>query len=223
MPNVQDCINGLRTTYALVTDAQALTYFNQIHRELIEHAQIQIGSEDVLLVSGQREYTLNGTIKIVSVRSCVYVESASSSREIEAVSTDWLDNIKPGWRNDPEQATPEKFYIEAVETNGEMRIGFFPTPLLGTVAGYPKVIVYGAKFKSLIATDQIPESVPSIRVYIEGMKRLTASDTDVVHFDEYDEAYQQELHRTLASINGTIEDLDSPRIVPVWMKNKKVQ
>ncbi len=223
MPTVQDCINGLQVTYSTVTAAQALDYFNHVHREIVSLSQIQQGSEDVLLVAGQREYAIDATNKIVSLRDADFVESPTVSKPLKVASTDWLDQHEPVWRTSPRAGIPELCYVETVEPNGETKLGLYPVPTQSSVGGYPKAVLFGAKFKALIATDQVPASVPSIRVHIEGMKRLAASDKDVVHFGEYSETYRQELHRTLASIDGTIEDLESPRIVPVWMKNRQVQ
>lgn len=223
MPTVQDCINGLLVTYPTVTAAQALTYFNHVHREIVSLSQIQQGSEDVPLVAGQREYALNSTDQLVVLRGAALVESPTLSQPLRLLTTDWLDENEPNWRTAPQTGTPEGCYLEASFATGQSRLGLYPVPVASAVGGYPKASLFGSVFKSLIATDPVPAAVPSIRVYIEGMKRQAASDTDVVRYDEYDKSYKAELHATLTAINGAIEDAEAPRIVPVWMRNRRVQ
>jgi hypothetical protein len=55
------------------------------------------------------------------------------------------------------------------------------------------------------------------------MKRLYASDRDPALFAQWDAIYQSELHKALAHINGQVEDLESPRLVPAWMQNRRVE
>ncbi|HXH59880.1 MAG TPA: hypothetical protein VNI20_00830 [Fimbriimonadaceae bacterium] len=221
---VQDCIDGLHVTYPQVADALALTYFQQIHREIVALAQIETDSEDVPLVAGQREYALNATDKVVSVRAAYTMKSATDVARLAPTSTDWLDENRPTWREDQQTGDPVRFYIEGVDAGGgEVHLGLDPIPAQSAVAGYPKVVIFGTTYQALVAADPIPGIVPSIRVYVEGMKRLYASDRDPSRVDQWDALYRTELQRTLASINGSTEDLDAPRIVPAWMRNRRVE
>ncbi len=217
MPTVQDCIDGLHVAYPQVEDAQALIYFRQIHRELLAQAQIETGSEAIDLTAGQREYALDQTDKVTVVRAAYYKKSATDISKLTPVSTDWLDENVPTWRATTEQGEPQRFYIE------DANVGLDPIPNATTAAGFPQLELFGTTYQALVTTDPIPEIVPSIRVYVEGMKRLYASDRDPAMFKEWDEMYRRELHAALAHINGQIEDLESPRLVPVWMRNRRIE
>jgi hypothetical protein len=217
MPTVQDCIDGLHVSYPQVEDAQALTYFRQVHRDLLAQAQIETGSEAIDLAAGQREYALDQTDKVTVVRAAYYKKSATDIKKLAPTSTDWLDENAPTWRASTETGEPCRFYIE------DGNIGLDPVPNATTVAGFPQVEVFGTTYQALVTTDSIPEIVPSIRVYVEGMKRLYASDRDPAMFAQWDDNYRRELHAALANINGQIEDLESPRLVPAWMRNRPIE
>ena len=224
MPNVQDCIDGLHVAYPQVEDAQALTYFRQVHREVLALAQIETGAEPLDLTAGQREYALDSTDKIVNVRAAYYIKSATDVTRLAPVSTDWLDSHSPTWRASTEKGQPKRFYIEGVLANGgEVHLGLDPVPDTTTSAGYPQVVLYGTTYQALVATDPIPEIVPTVRVYVEGMKRLYASDRDPARFAQWDEIYKRELQATLAAIDSGIEDLESPLLVPKWMRSRCIE
>lgn len=222
MPTVQDCITALQTTYATVTSAQALGYFNHVHREIVALARIQSGSEDVPMVAGQGEYALDTTDQVLSIAACHYHDSPTSSLPLHLTTPEQLDAEAPHWRTQPGTEAPTRYYVTSASTGGGVKLGLYPVPAQSAVGGYPKATVFGPKFKALIATDSLPAVIGSIRVYVEGMKRLAASDIDVLRFDECDLAYSQELHRTLAAINALTEGPDGPQIVPVWMKSRPV-
>lgn len=167
---VQDCIDGLHVAYPQVEDAQALIYFRQIHRELLAQSQIETGSEAIDLTAGQREYALDQTDKITVVRAAYYKKSATDITKLTPVSTDWLDENDPTWRATTERGQLAHYYIEGA------KLGLDPVPDATTAAGLPQVLLYGTTYQALVTTDPIPEIVPGIRVYVEGMKRLDASD-----------------------------------------------
>lgn len=211
MPTVQDTIDGLHVSYPQVSDAQALIYFRQVHREVLDAAQIENGEEEIALTQGQREYTVTTT----TVRAAYYYRSATDVKKLTPTSTDWLDENAPTWRADNEQGEPTHFYVE------DGKLGLHPVPD-ETTATYPKVTLYGTTYSALVAEDDIPIAIPTVRVYVEGMKRLYASDRDPSRFQDWDAIYQSELHKALAHINATIEDL-SPQITPAWMRNTPVE
>lgn len=208
---VQDTIDGLHVSYPQCSDAQALIYFRQVHREILNAAQIENGEEDVALTAGQREYAITST----TVRAAYYYRSAADVTKLAPTSTDWLDGNVPTWRADQEQGEPTHFYIE------DGKIGLHPVPDQ-TTATYPKVTVFGTTYSALVAEDPLPVALPSIRVYVEGMKRLYASDRDPARFNDWDAIYQSELHKALAHINSTIEGLEAPRLTPAWMRNTPI-
>ena len=160
---------------------------------------------------------------MTQVRAAYYRKSATETTKLTPVSTDWMDMYVKTWRATTETGTPTKFYVEAVETSGEVRVGLDPVPDTTTSGGYPVVVLYGTTYQAMLANENVPSIIPSIRVYVEGMKKLYASDRDPERVAIWDELYRRELHSTLASIDNTIEDLDSPRVVPRWMRNAKVQ
>jgi hypothetical protein len=209
---VQDTIDGLHVSYPQVSDAQALIYFRQVHREILNAAQIENGEEDVALTAGQREYAIETT----TVRAAYHYRSAADVKKLAPTSTDWLDANAPTWRADNEQGEPTHFYTE------DGKIGLHPVPN-ETTATYPKVTVYGTTYSALVPEDPIPVAVPTIRLYVEGMKRLYASDRDPSRFPQWDDAYRRELHAALAHINANIEDLQAPRLTPAWMRNTRIE
>ena len=224
MATVQDCIDGLHVTYPAVQDDQALLYFRQIHHEIVSQGQLELDQETVSLTAGTREYALSTSDKITSVRAAYYKKSAADIVKLTAVSTDWMDRNVDVWRTVTDTGDPNKFYIEATDAgNGDVRLGLDPIPDTTTSGGLPAVLLYGSTYQALVATDQIPAMIPSIRVYIEGMKKLWAADRDTGNLSVWDELYRRELHAALAYIGGTIEDLHSPRIVPAWMRSAKVE
>ena len=144
--------------------------------------------------------------------------------KLSPVSTDWMDRNVDVWRTVTDTGDPNKFYVEATDAgSGDARLGLDPIPDTTTSGGLPAVLLYGSTYQALVATDQIPAIIPSIRVYIEGMKKLWASDRDTGNLSVWDELDRRELHAALAFISGTIEDLTSPRVVPAWMRSAKLK
>jgi hypothetical protein len=190
MPTVQDCINGLRVSYPQVEDAQALQYFRDVHREILSLAQIETEEETLDLTAGQREYATQTT----TVRAAYHARSASDVTRLIPTSTDWLDDNRPNWRQDQQRGRPTAFFIE------DGKVGLDPVPDTTTVAGFPKLVLYGSAYQALVAVDPIPAAVPSIRVYVEGMKKLYASDRDPDRFAQWDANYQRELHELVSQI-----------------------
>ena len=227
MATVQDCIDGLHVTYPQVQDDQALLYFRQVHREVCNLGQLNYDSYTFSsLVAGTREYVMSDLDVTTSVRAAYYQTDADTYYKLTPTSTDWLDEYRPNWRLDTDTGQPEMFYIEGKGSYvdpEETRIGFYPTPNTTSTSGYPRVVTYGTTYQAMNPTEDIAPIIPSIRVYIEGMKKLYASDRDPDRLAMWDELYKRELHSTLAYINNTIEDLDAPRVVPRWMRNTSVR
>ena len=106
MATVQDCIDGLHVTYPQAQDAQALLYFQQIHREVCSQAQIELDSETITLTDGTREYALSATDKMTQVRAAYYRKTATATTKLTPVSTDWMDRNVKTWRTTTDTDEP---------------------------------------------------------------------------------------------------------------------
>lgn len=235
--SVQDAIDTAKIAYPMMTQAQALMFFKITHREIMATAQIE-GDEQTIstIAANVREYTLTAESQtITQIRAVEWWDSATEVRVLTPTSTDEMDRLFPGWRSEASQTTvpvgdPRYFYIEhydATVTPGTKldlrKIGFHPIPDTSVSGGYPKAIVYGSSYQAFDANDPIPGAVHSPMVYVEGIKKIYASLKDPARVPAWERLYRHELHKCLAHINSEIEDLDSPRMAPVWLRNSAVE
>lgn len=221
-------IDSFQRTYPQCNDTDALVLYKEVLVEVLAVLQIEGGTEDKTLTSGTREYELTYNPQILNIRAVYYIESATSRTKLTPVSTDWMDENVSGWRETADTGTPSKFYIDAptsssLTTEGKAVIGLDPIPDTTTGATYPFVRIYGTEYEEPSATSDVPSMIPNVRVLIEGMKRNYASDRDTPEvYWHYSRIFERELTKAQGIINQQVEDLESPLIVPTWMRNVRV-
>jgi hypothetical protein len=220
-------ISSFQRTYPQVSDTDALTIYTEVLLEVLGHLQIEGGTEDVTLTSGTREYELIYNPQILSVRAAYYITGANAATKLTPVTTDWMDRNISQWRYTTDTSVPDKFYIDsptssALTTQGKIVIGFDGIPPT-TTDTYPYVRIYGPEFEAPAATSDVPQSIPNVRVLIEGMKRNYASDRDTTeNWQRFTQAFGAELAKCKSLIDAQIEDTDEPQIIPVWMSATKL-
>lgn len=225
---VSGVIDSFQRTYPKVTDADALTLFKEVYVEVLAICQAEGGTESKNLTDGTREYELTYDPLLLNIREVYYIDSATTRKKLVPVSTDWMDENVSGWRVDTTTGTPSRYYIDAptsasLTTEGKMVIGLDPIPDTTTSGGYPIITMFGSEYEEPSATSDIPSIFPNVRVFIEGMKRNYASDRGTTEeYLRFSDAFERELTKAQGFINQQIEDLDSPRIVPTWMRNVRV-
>ena len=224
----QDVIDGVQSAYPGVPDAKVLEYYKEILWEVLVLADVEKNSASKDLTDGTREYELSYDPILTSIDMVYYRSSATEAKQLTPVSVEWMDkNAKQDWRTTVETGTPDKFYVDAptsssLTTEGKIVIGLDPIPDTTTDTGYPIVVLYGTEFEEPSPTSDVPAMFQSIRVFIEGCKKLYASDRDPEKVAIWQSLYQNELHKTLMFLNQQVSELDAPRIVPRWMRNIKV-
>lgn len=225
---VQNAIDRFALTYGQASTALRLALFLETYWEVLIQCQVEQDVESFNLTAGTREYEMDYDPRMVNVRCVVLVESSTSFTHLVPRSTDWLDKNVHGWRNTTDRGTPDSFYIEAVDsaavtTEGKIVLGLDPIPDTTTSGGYPVVKVYGTVYEILAATDKIPAIFPNVEVFAAGMRAKYAGARDASRAAMFEEQYSRWTHKTLAAINGLVEDADHPRIVPDWLENAPVQ
>lgn len=225
---VSDAIDGLQRAYPKITDAMALPLFKEVYIEVLALCQVEEGTEDKNLTDGTREYELTYDPQILKVRAVYYIESATSATKLTPVSSDWMDDNISQWRTTTNTGTPARFYIDyptsaALTTQGKAVIGLDPIPDTTTSGGYPIIRIFGPEYEEPAATTDIPQAFPNVRVFIEGMKRNWAMDRDPKMYPLFKKTFEDELTKAQNFINSQIEDLDSPKFAPAWMRNTAVQ
>ena len=225
---VQNALDGFSEAYTSVTAARQLVIFLQVYREIMNFLGIEEDLQQENLTDGTREYELSYDPILTQIKAVYYVESATSAVRLTPVSVDWMDDHVDQWRTTTETGTPDKFYIRypdssGVTTEGKFVVGLDPIPDTTTSGGYPILNLYGTEYQILAATDKIPAFFPSVSVFVEGMKRDYASNRDQEKYEFFKRNFEHELHKCHAYLNNQIEDLDSSRIVPVWMNTTPVE
>ena len=221
---VSGVIDSAQRAFPYMTDDDGLTLYKEVLLEVLALLQIEGGTEDFTLTDGTREYEMVYNPQILSVRAAYYITAANTATKLTPVTTDWMDRNVTQWRFTTDTGTPDKFYIDsptsaALTTQGKIVIGLDPIPDTTTGATYPYVRVYGPEYEEPAATSDVPQSIPNVRVLIEGIKRNYAMDRNVEKYQLYSHTFENELVRCKALIDAQIEDLDEPQIIPVWMKN----
>jgi hypothetical protein len=162
-----------------------LDCINRVHRDLCSEFALYKSTTQINLVDGQREYDLDRDV--MSVRVVTYLPNNSGAYEIlmpQDVSE--LDRTTPGWRRLAKGA-PKNFYIDAG------KIGFFPTPNVTTIGGYPVVEIETTNASVLGMGDMVPSAIRSSRVYSLGARRYYAELDAKDQVEFYDQLYQREL------------------------------
>ena len=216
-------IASAQRAFPYLTDADGLTLYKEVLLEVLGLLQIEGGTEDVTLTSGTREYEMVYNPQILSVRAAYYITAANTAVKLTGVTTDWMDRNVTQWRFTTDTGTPDKFYIDsptsaALTTQGKIVIGFDPIPNT-TTDTYPYVRIYGPEYEEPAATSDVPQSIPNVRVLIEGIKRNYAMDRNAEKYQLYSHTFENELLRCKALIDAQIEDLDEPQIIGNWMRS----
>ncbi len=215
--------------YPGVADAEMLKYYKEILWEILVLADVEKNSATEDLTDGTREYELSYDPIFASIDMVYYRSSSTSATKLTPVSVDWMDkHAQADWRTTTNTGTPDKFYIDAptsssLTTEGKIVIGLDPIPDTGTSSGFPIIKIYGTEFEEPSLTSDVPAMFQSIRVLIEGCKKLYAADRDPEKVLIWQSLYSNELHKTLSFINQQVSELDSPRIEMKWMRNIRVQ
>ena len=226
---VQDVVDRAQVAYPGVPDAEMLKHYKETLWEILVMADVEKNSATEDLTDGTREYELSYDPFFSSIDMVYYRSSAVSAKKLTPVSVEWMDkHAQADWRTTTDTGTPDKFYIDAptsssLTTEGKIVIGLDPIPDTTTSSGFPIVKIYGTEFEEPSLTSKVPAMFQSIRVLIEGCKKLVASDSYPDHVVAWQSLYENELHKTLSFINQQVSELDAPRLVGRWMQNIRVE
>ena len=223
-----DVIDGAQRTYPKLTDTDGLVLYKEVLQEVLSFLQIEQGTEDHNLTDGTREYELTYDPQIIGDIVVYYISDSSTAVRLTPVSTDWMDDHVDQWRTTTDTGTPNKFYIDsptsaALTTQGKIVIGLDPIPDTTTSAGYPIIRIYGVEYEEPSATSDVPQSIPNVRVLIEGIKRNYAMDRDPERYPLFNKTFRDELAKAQGLINRQLKGLNAPIIVGDWMTNTSVQ
>ena len=221
---VSGVVASAQRAYPYLTDADALILYKEVLLEVLALLQIEGGTEDKSLTDGTREYELTYDPQILSIRAAYYITDATTAVKLTPVTTDWMDRNVTQWRYTTDTGTPDKFYVDnptsaVLTTQGKIVLGLDPIPDTTTGVTYPFVRIYGPEYEEPAATSDVPQSIPNVRVLIEGIKRNYAMDRNVEKYQLYSHTFENELVRCKAMIDAQIEDLDEPQIIGNWMRN----
>lgn len=225
---VQNVLDDFAEAYPNVSAARQLTLFLRIYREVMNTVDAEQDLQTENLTDGTREYELSYDPILVNIKQVLYVESATSSIPLTAVTVDWMDAHISQWRTTTDTGTPSRYYIRwpdssGVTTEGKLVIGLDPIPDTTTSTGYPILHLYGSEFTTLAATDKIPSRFSSMQVFVEGMKARYAANRDHEKHDFYRRNFEHELHKEKVFQSSQTEDVSAPRLEGVWMHTTKVE
>ena len=225
----QDVVDRAQVAYPGVSDAEMLKHYKEILWEILVLADVEKNSATEDLTDGTREYELSYDPIFSSIDMVYYRSSSTSATKLTPVSVEWMDKFaQRDWRTTTETGTPDKFYVDAPTSSsltieGKIVIGLDPIPDTDTSSGFPILTIYGTEFEEPSLTSDVPAMFQSIRVLIEGCKKLYAADRDPDRVLIWQSLYSNELHKTLSFINQQVSELDAPRLVGRWMQNIRVE
>lgn len=188
-----------RSTTECLADLQA------VHDELTFDFRIAPSSTTINVTSGTAGYALaSGTSRIYSVR---YTRSATKGdyKTLRPTHKDELDQVYERWRS-RDNAEPEMYYIEGGS------IYLVPAPNATTSGSYPRLDLDVSSTATLSGGTNLP-TLPSSRVYIEGLKARLALRTEDSRYGEYARMYAIERKR-LGTILNNQAAYFSPRMLP---------
>lgn len=220
-------IDGAQRAYPMLSDADGLVLAKEVLIEVLASMQVETGEEDVNITDGTREYELAYDPQIIGDVVVYYRTAVDAATRLTPVSVDWMDGFRDNWRTTADTGTPSMFYLRAptsaaLTTQGKLVIGLDPIPDTTTAAGYPKLTIYGVEYEEPLATSDVPQAIPNVRVLIEGIKRNYAMDRDPAKYQLYKSTFEDELAKCQSLINRQAKDLDAPIVYPTWMNTTKI-
>lgn len=221
-----DAIDGAQRTYPQISDTVGLVLYKEVLIEVLSRMQVEHGSEDKNLTDGTREYEVTYDPQIIGDIVVYYLTDADSATRLTPVSQDWMDANVDNWRVTTDTGTPTRFYYgaptsAALTTQGKVVIGLDPIPDTTTTGGYPIVRIYGVEYEEPSATSDIPQAVPNIRVFIEGIKRNWAMDRDPANYPLFKSTFEDELAKAQFIDQSKLKGFNSPIIEGDWMRTRK--
>ena len=151
----QNVIDLLKDRFFDLTDEEAMSIINRVHRGLYAHfPEIAKGSVPITLVENTKEYAVAGLSQIESV--------TIAGRPLTAEYVSELNKRNPDWRSEA-AGSAESYYV-TVDGSGHWNVGFHPTPNSAGTA-----LAWGAKGTGNVTpSDKIADVFPSEAIYVEG-------------------------------------------------------
>lgn len=145
------------------TEGQAVSILNDVHAEIVTQCGLYMHTTlDVPFVAGVREYAFDGDVYGVVAGS--YVQGPGSSLPMRQTSVDRLDYEVPGWRDFGTRGSPFQYYLQGAA------IGFWTTPNVTTVGGYPFARLTVLERSALTSlASPLPAQVPTLDAWVFGV------------------------------------------------------
>jgi hypothetical protein len=197
-------------------EATALEYFQLEHNELAAWLPINVTTEDVSVVSGTGEYTLNALTR--RVWRVMWMTSETEGKRLNATSVPWLNANQPNWEYRA-AATPSKRYVWL---SGESTVlGLYPKPNVDTSGGYPIARLTVSRSSTLTLLSSFPANLLSYDCYVFGaLLRHARANMVADRIKYYTEAkanaFQTEIQASMAAGFGDVED--APSIDQSWLR-----
>lgn len=189
---VASIISAAKRRYPDMSDTIAVELLNTVRGYVMSELQLRRTTLSVSLTSGAQEYALSQTAYIVNqVR---YTRSATTGdfKVLSALSLPELDAVTPDWRKTA-QAEPSAFYLVSGTTGSTIGLDR-PAPTT-TSAGYPVLSIDVNQTNTLTSGDTIYDDLPNPKLYVYGIRREYAEDTDNANVAGWDELFNRELNR----------------------------
>ncbi len=203
-------VNGIGETVAL-------EYLQIVNDELAVELPLNLTTEDINVVAGTREYTLNVLDKRVWAAHWVATSAEGDERRLKATSISTLDHSYPDWRRRP-RSRPTQRYLSL--SGDSLVLGLDPKPNVTTSGGYPIVRCHVSRTSTLTANGNLPASLLSSDAHVFGAALRHAIDqqlSDRINSLKpfFDDAVLKEKLASAAVGFGDAED--PPSVTPNWL------
>lgn len=198
-----DVLLTFATYYPDCAGTTPQSLFNTANREILDRANLRLTQVTINLVAGTREYDLVGTN--LRVQTANYIQASGDWYALLSTSTDWLDFNLPGWRNNPNQVQPTRFYVSSVDdgSGGSKQVlGTDWLPDTTTTGGYPIIILTTEQESSLSGTDTLPDALLSEMAHVYRMCELWSARNDRTNTQGWHQLYSSELDKQVEHVKN---------------------
>lgn len=193
----------------------ALEFLNDANKIMIRSTSVRNSTSTVSLTSGTREYVIPSTI--LRILAAYYVRSSSDGDfyEVFPTSVDELDIREQGWRRNPLQGVPQRYYT--TNRSGGIYLGFDQIPQTTTVTGYPNVTLYTSDYGATLGLqDSLPDVLLNFDFYRYDMCRNWALRKDPERVGYWEGLRDMALTQNVQHIQNLVEN-DAPGFIFGWI------
>lgn len=193
-----------RESYPDCSTTLALSYLNQIMRNLCRTIPLYRTSAQISLTAATQEYSLSDTVG--QIQQVIYESSTTGRRVLKHHPLDYLNQDDEVWRYRSD-GEPNSYYVTetaASAPSGALKIGFDPTPITTTSGGYPIVTIYYSELPAdFVGADSSPQGLERPNVLVYGANMLYAESRKMWEdVSAWKQLFDKEHSRQWFHVNG---------------------